>query len=126
LEYYKYPINNKLFWFVFLNPQGGPTFHLWFIYALFLISIFILFVKPINQKILKVLLLGISFFAVLIPIPKIFCLNLALNFFFFFLAGFYLSNLDIENLNFNSKLVSLFLISFLVTVQTPHLSSRTK
>jgi surface polysaccharide O-acyltransferase-like enzyme len=82
------PVAGNLLYFVFLNPLGGFSNILWFIYTLFVI--FLLF--PILRLLVKndLVLMAVTILLSLFPWPQAFCLDQAFLHLPFFTAGYVL------------------------------------
>jgi fucose 4-O-acetylase-like acetyltransferase len=79
------PVAGDLLYYIFLNPLGGFSNILWFVYTLFMI--FTLF--PLLRAMVRneLLLFGVTIFLSFLPWPHVFCLDLAFQYLPFFAAG---------------------------------------
>lgn len=82
----QYPVDASFFKYILLNPMGGFSTLLWFLYALFVIYlIFPLFrIALQNDIVLLIAALGLSYF----QWPEEFCLNLVMHHLPFFIGGY--------------------------------------
>lgn len=81
------PVTLEVFKYLLINPQGGPTTFLWYIYTLFVIFLIFplirLFIK--NTMILSFLILLLHFMS----FPEVFCLNLVAKYLLYFWCGIF-------------------------------------
>ena len=79
------PVAGNILYYIFLNPLGGFSNILWFVYTLFVI--FLLF--PLLRSMVRneLLLFGVTVLLSFLPWPHVFCLDLAFQYLPFFAAG---------------------------------------
>ena len=79
------PVAGNILYYIFLNPLGGFSNILWFVYTLFVI--FMLF--PMLRLVVRndLLLFAVTILLSFLPWPHVFCLDLAFQYLPFFAAG---------------------------------------
>jgi len=79
------PVARDILSYIFLNPLGGFSNILWFVYTLFVIFMLFPLLRLIVQN--ELLLFAVTILLSFLPWPHVFCLDLAFQYLPFFTAG---------------------------------------
>jgi fucose 4-O-acetylase-like acetyltransferase len=108
------PVAGDLLYFMLLNPLGGFSNILWFVYTLFVIFLLFPLLKLLVRN--ELLLFGVTILLSFPPWPRLFCLDLSFQYLPFFAAGCLLQKMSfLENVRPSTGIIlplGLFVVFF--------------
>ncbi len=116
------PVAGDILYYIFLNPLGGFSNILWFVYTLFVIFLLFPLLRLLARN--ELLLFAVTILLSFLPWPHVFCLDLAFQYLPFFTAGCLLHKMSfLEEVRLSTGIIlPLCLYVFFFAMRT-HVSS---